>query len=1354
MIRLNYSMKISFCLLGILIGLDAYSIQNEMSFDVFSQENGLPNNQIQCIFQDHKGWMWFGTSQGLSKFDGYEFVNYLCVPNDSLSLKGSLVRVIFEDHKGQLLLGTENGGLNIFDREKETFYQPFANDPYFKAKVISVNDICEDREQNLWLATNNNIVLIDSVGHVNPLSTEIGIGGNSLLGNFVRVLKFDATGRLWAGTNDGVFMIDPLKKTVERFYLPLREGQQDEIWELFLDEEGMIWVGTYQNGAFIINTISLEVKPVKLDPTYERTETVRSISLDSFGNYWIGTRGGLYIYNKGIGVTGFYHHDDREPGSLINNSILSIFHDRRGEAWLGTRGGVNLLAKSKQVFRNFSAQSSDNRFLNSSIVYAFWIDHNQNIWIGTEDGGVNIYHPQTGKYTYLMADPKDPGSISRNCIKAFLDDQNGHLWIGTFLGGIDILDLNTGRVIKHYVNNPEDSKSLSDNRVMDLMLDQNGDIWVATWVGVDRYDIETNSFEHFRQISEVGVNWIRMDSNHNIWMGLPNELVIFNPVNQTITRYNEHTRGFLQDSEGRIWITTLDRGIAAYSLSKGAIRYYGKEEGLSNNRSLCILEDDQLNLWISTSNGLSKFDPESGVFQNYSSKDGLRNNQFSYGAACKTKNGELLFGGISGFNLFDPLSVKIDDENVPLVLTGFRVFNKHVPIGEGEKPILTQSISETSHLVLSYDQKVFTFEFAALNYVNSESNLYSYYLEGFDKEWNEPSTARTATYTNLNPGEYTLHIKRVVPGAETVNNELKIMVTILPPFWKTTWFLALVLIVISGMIYTLIHFMIYREKLKSELYLEKLKAKKLHELDMLKLKFFTNISHEIRTPLTLILAPLEKLVTNKMPIEQVGSHLDVMYRNTRHLDRLINQLLDFRKLESGNLQLELSQGDLVRFVDEIVHSFEGYANEKEIDLKFNTMRKSIVTRFDPDKIEKILNNLISNAIKYTGNGGKVVVNLSLIFDTDEEDLSNVNSDRQFIEIAVRDTGQGISQSNLTKVFNRFFQANEKEEHTGTGIGLAFVKELVKLHKGKIFVVSQAGKGSKFTVRIPYEIKEKEMLLSSPKPDDAHIVIEDFGSVTENENEKSDAKILLIVEDNPDVRMLIRSHFLPNYKVVEAGNGKEGWNLALSTIPDVIISDILMPDVDGFEFCKRIKKDERTSHIPVMLLTALHSKEHEIKGLYYGADDYITKPFDLTILQTKIENMLLMRDSLKQKYSEEVTLQPKNITISSPDQKFLHKAIEVVENNISDANLDIERFAQEVGVSRMQLYRKLNALTDMTVKEFIRNIRLKRASQLLVQDKITVAEVAYNVGFKDLSHFRKCFRQQYGMNATEYIKNNR
>jgi DNA-binding response OmpR family regulator/nitrogen-specific signal transduction histidine kinase len=553
--------------------------------------------------------------------------------------------------------------------------------------------------------------------------------------------------------------------------------------------------------------------------------------------------------------------------------------------------------------------------------------------------------------------------------------------------------------------------------------------------------------------------------------------------------------------------------------------------------------------------------------------------------------------------------------------------------------------------------------------------------------------------------------------------------------------------------YWLVNFLQNREKLKHNLVFEKIKAKKLHELDMMKLRFYTNISHEIRTPLTLILGPLEKLRNNTIPAADIQGHLEVMHRNANQLNELINQLLDFRKMESGNLKLALKRGDLVSFVAGIVSSFGKFAEEKEIELKFNSLKKEIVTNFDEDKIAKIMNNLLSNAFKFTGKGGKIVVNISLVFDSEDQDASIHGSERRVIEITVKDTGIGIEESNLEKIFNRFFQVDQFAAQTGTGIGLALTRELVKLHNGKIFVTSKPGKSSKFTIHLPYEDLKNvssttESLLAEGNGERAQVI-----ALEEAVNELSitGQKIMLLVDDNADVRYFIKSHFSSGYQIVEAKDGVEGWYMALKTIPNIIISDVMMPDMDGFEFCRKIRKDERTSHIPILLLTALGSREHEIEGLSLGADDYITKPFDLVILQTKVENILSVRQSLKQKYAGEVFLQPSNIVLSSPDERFLQKAIHVVENNISDPDLDIDRFATEIGVSRMQLYRKLNALTEMTVKEFVRDIRLKRAAQLLVQKKMNVSEVAYAVGFKDLSHFRKCFRIEFGMSASDYME---
>jgi CheY-like chemotaxis protein/AraC-like DNA-binding protein/two-component sensor histidine kinase len=492
------------------------------------------------------------------------------------------------------------------------------------------------------------------------------------------------------------------------------------------------------------------------------------------------------------------------------------------------------------------------------------------------------------------------------------------------------------------------------------------------------------------------------------------------------------------------------------------------------------------------------------------------------------------------------------------------------------------------------------------------------------------------------------------------------------------------------------------------------------------------------------------LKNHAIPEDEIDDHLDVMHRNANHLNHLINQLLDFRKIEFGSMKLNLKQGDLVSFISGIVSSFLKFAEEKEIDLKIYAVKNEVITNFDDDKVGKIINNLLLNAFKFTGKGGKIVISISLVFDT-EGNLKGP-SEKRMIEISVKDTGIGISESYQEKIFNPFFQIDSNSMQAGTGIGLALTKELVLLHKGNIFVTSKPGEGSKFTIQLPYE-DELNYLAEERAPSDySHGVLMD--SVIDNSANETTAinqKIMLIVDDNADVRFFIKSLFSSAYQILEAKNGLDGWNVALNSIPDIIISDVLMPEMNGYEFCTKIRNDERTSHIPILLLTALGSGEHQIEGLNHGADDFITKPFDPTILQTKVENIMAIRQALKQKYSGELFLQPRNIILSSPDERFLQKAIELIENNISDPDLDINGFALQMGVSRIQLYRKFHALTKMTVKDFIWKIKFKRAAQMLVQKKMNVSEVAYAIGFNHLSHFRKCFKQEFGMSASDYIK---
>lgn len=1343
-------MLVLFILLLVFVqgGQASIDVVNNLSFDFYSQQHGLSNNQIHSILQDKKGWMWIGTSQGVCRFDGYRFTVFRNNPDDSASLKGNLVRIVYENRKGELFVGTENGGLNRFNRDKETFRHLFYNSDGSQLKNVSVTSMQEDAQGVLWIGTESALFKMKderTIERVSPANRQD-------FREYFRLVRVDRSGRIWTGTNRGLFVYDPATNRADKIDLP-EIGTNEEIWEVLPEEDGTVMVGSYASGLYQVNGSSLQAWRKTVDPENVRSNTVRAVSRTASGQYWIGTRGGLYLFDRNKGAIGKYFHDDREPKSLINNSVQCISRDAKGNLWIGTRQGLNLLVEERIHIRGYKALRGDDRYMNNGEVYTFMLDTKGDLWIGTEDGGVNILNRQTGRFRYLEPQKNNVNSLSNTCVKALLDDGRNSIYIGLFLGGLDIYNPATG-AFRHHRHDDADPGSLADNRVWSLLRDSHGDIWVGTSRGLDKYNPATGKFDHYTNLAgNQQVNWLMEDSEHNLWIGADN-LFIYSLKDGSIARISETTRSMLEDSRHRFWLTTLNHGIALVSGDKKLLRYYDERNGLANNQSLAILEDREHFLWISTTNGLSRFDPVRERFQNFSTKNGFQNDQFTYGAALSLPSGELVFGGITGFNIFDPARIKSGEYFAPIVFTDLKILNKSARIGDDSKSVLTKCISETEKIRLEYEQNSVTLEFASFDFANLMDTRYSCFLEGFDKDWTEPSDNRIATYTNLNPGTYTFRVKTVSADRQQSNLGPALTIIVEPPVWQTWWFRLLVVLMISGLLYWLISFLQNREKLKHSLAFEKMQAKKLHELDMMKLRFYTNISHEIRTPLTLILGPLEKLRNDGIPAPEIRGHLDVMHRNATQLHQLINQLLDFRKLESGNLKLNLQRGDMVSFVAGIVGSFENFAADKEIELKFNSLKKQIITSFDADKVGKILNNLLSNAFKFTGKGGRITVNMSLVFDAEDQETPAEHGDKRMIEISVKDTGIGIEESNIGKIFNRFFQVDQHSAQTGTGIGLALTQELVKLHNGKIFVKSKPGKSSKFTVQLPYD--ETGSLMVPEQPGNVEPGSPELAGISPDEASAEIAagqNIMLLVDDNPDVRYFISSHFAHEFRVVEAKDGVEGFNIAQRIIPSIIISDVLMPDMDGFEFCRKIRKDERTSHIPIILLTALGSREHEIEGLTQGADDYITKPFDLQILQTKVENILSVRHSLRQKYSGEILLQPRNIVLSSPDEHFLQKAIEAVENNIADPDLDIDRFAQEIGVSRMQLYRKLHALTEMTVKEFIRNIRLKRAAQLLIQKKMNVSEVAYAVGFRDISHFRKCFRQEFNMSASEFVEKN-
>ena len=1313
----------------------------KINFDNFTTEDGLSDNYVNCVLQDHKGWIWIGTGMGIERFDGIKFKKYAIYSSDAKVKEVILARNFYESHTGTLYACAEDVGLFKYNQGKDCFERLLINGNPVLTDV-SVKDLVEDMDGSLWAATKKGICKIDLKNQKVISYVHDGHNENSLINDYVRRLVLDDSSKLWIGTQHGLDKFDPANKSFVH-YSKINPLLNDDILDICLDNKKRIWIGTSSHGIVIINNPqkgnSLNFIP---DRKNDRSYKVNAILQDREKKFWIGTRGGLYLYDEKDNSIILLENNLLENKSLIHNSVMKIAQDKKGDLWISTRGGLSYMVKEKQEFEYYRALPNNNKYLNNSEIYCIWIDKSGNVWMGTENGGVNILDRKKGTFKYLTA---SANGLSNNCIKSINSVGDGKLLIATFQGGLNVYNERTGKItwLKH---DPKNKNSISSDMVWDICLDKTGAVWIGTTSGLDKYDPVTQKFVHFPEFDNMvnGVTWIGVDSDNDLWLG--SEIIkVFRPGHGIINTFKEKGRGFFVDSKGQYWVMSGNRGIVLYDKNKGALKVYDENAGIASKLTYCMLEDRNNNLWISTADGLSCFNPKNKTFKNYYNIDGLQGNQFHYGAACKANNGEMLFGGVKGLNIFNPDKIIENKYIPPVYITDFKIFNQSVQISNDKRSILKESITETERLEVPYKFNVLTFEFAALNYTNSIRNKYKYKLEGFDNGWTESTENRSATYTNLNPGEYCFRV--IASNDKGYWNETGTSkkLVILPPFYRTFWFIAFIFCVVTILFSLVFIFIFKRRELRKTFEFEKIKAQKLHELDLFKLQFFTNISHEIKTPLTLIISPLKKILKYDFANSEVKENLNLMERNADHLMKLVTQLLDYRKLQEGKLKIEMKRGDIVQFCKEVFLSFEGVMKEQSIKYKFGSVQQKIVTGFDPDKLKNILNNLIFNAIRYNKKGGSIIFFISL--DIEQEKEFN-QAEKHYIKIVLKDSGIGINENEIPKIFDRYYSKSSEKGFTSSGIGLAFTKELIALHHGKIQVESKEGFGTTFTMMLPFI---EDLIENAQEFQINEISSKEYIKTETFELEQKNKKILLVVEDNEDVRSFIKSHFKKEYLVLEATDGKEGLELAIKTIPDIMISDIMMPEMDGKELCEKIKKDERTSHIPIILLTALSSKDHMKEGLVKGADDYITKPFDIDLLQIKVENLLKVRKSLREKYSKQMVLQPTNIAIKTLDEKFLQKAIKIIEENMDDSDLDIEKFVSQIGVSRMQLYRKIAALTNMTVKEFVNDIRLKRAAQIFSEQIINISEVAYSVGFNDLSYFGKCFKRKYGMSASEYYQ---
>ncbi len=1373
--------------LGTWEGLFRY---DGFEFKAYTADKNNPNSiqgrKIRTLFEDSRGTLWIGIeNEGLHRYNREKdsFSKFLINPDDQPRLGSNYVIGICEDREGSIWLVTKDRVVhkvqqkNLNDQKEPHLQEqtlsflsfPFRNfhvDSSFVSIYKSSNDI-------LWIGGSDGIATFDLQNPRKDNFKEIHLDSESeesryhnivniILGN----VKPNAEGgeEIWIGTMAGLKKItmDSSGMQLIHFNNPFNSGtfNQDKIKSLYqttTDGETFLWVGTdaglykfdKRNEAFItftgqaLGTSTLE--EVHIYSMYE----------DFSGVLWMGTEKGLYKLDRYRKKFIHINDDEKYIDRLSHHDVKDFSESLSGDIWIATNGGgINRLRFGDENDNTFhithhriDISGGKNNF--SDIITSVFADHSGSVWVGTKGDGVYRFHENdVGKKS---------GKISR---------------------------------FTHYGRRVPNT--FDDDYTNEIYEDRAHNIWIGTWQrGLTKYNPATNQFTLYNRMSHVPKDLntfpiikILEDHSGRIWLGTKGGgLYAFRP-GDTLTGKEDFLRFYktqngemdkyisdiYEDSHHNIWVAS-ESGLCKLDNETGVFRCFTSQDGLQSDFIQSIVEDDNENLWVSTNNGLFEFpatksmEPDSGQFsfRRFDVDDGLQGDFFNQSSCLKARNGLLLFGGINGFNIFNPADIKTNPIPPKVVLTNFQINHEDVAIGEkiNGRVILTDAISNTSGLTLTHKEKILSFEFAGLHFASPERNQYAYKMVGFDEDWVYKDASQTqANYTNLKPGSYVFKVKASNNDGVWSEAGVALAIHITPPFWLTGWAYFLYFIAGLGLLFLVRSLTLMRANFRYRINLERVEREKSEELNRMQLRFFTNISHEIRTPLTLILGPLEKLAQSTDLSAKLHNQLLNMQKNGERLIRLMNQLMDFRKKEAGFLKLQAIEGNLVEFLKEIHVSFREYALEKGIDFKFESEQREIRCWFDQDMLEKVFFNLLSNAFKFTPNKGKITLRVCVGLKDPEATDTQYTETGKYVKISVLDTGRGIADQHLKNIFDRYYsvqKANPKSER-GIGIGLALSKELVQLHHGQIKVESELNKGTDFSVWLPTgntHLKEDEMLVGFIDSEhENHYQVpgrrqEQVQEAAADVNVNKESPLILIVEDNKSVKDFIQSLFSEEYQVLLASDGKEGLAMATTTIPDLIISDVMMPEMDGMELCRQLKTNEKTSHIPIILLTARTSLIYKTEGLETGADDYITKPFEPSLLLLRVKNLINLRKQLKKRSQGKLYLKPADITINSVDEIFLQKAMDLVEKHMDDSTYSVEDFSKDLAMSRVHLYRKLKALVGQSANEFIRTQRLQRAAQLLEKSQLRVAEVAYMVGFNDLKYFRGCFVKQFQVTPSQY-----
>ena len=1343
-----------FYFLAVLLSFPCKLTADDFKITRISPEGGFTFDAISTISEDKFGFIWFGSSNGVYRYNSVETIKFINAPDDKSSLPGNNIRSLFLDLKKNLWIAT-NYGLAVYDYKNENFQRFALHDVYGTPKGINVSQILQTADSSFWMVDNGGFAGIDLAKNQ---VTYLPLPENQSKDVIRMAVKCKESDRIWlGGQRGGVYYCDPPYQKIN-FFVRARS----EIVLAILPDQDKIWVGYDWGGADIFTKQGQFVEHFG-DEMTGRTNIPSSRVRTIFRNkdeIWVGTFKGLVrIRQNGHEVV-----DKEKNAGLQSSSIFQIYRDSRNGIWVGTwSGGVSYINEWSNSFEHYRRESISNS-LSDNVISDFEESPAGGVIAATEEGHLN-YLDKGGNRFSLSRIQGEKGLVFS--IKSLYTDRNGTLWIGTYASGIfyqtlgskeyrhfdlidgfrdqfyDITSTNEGmwfgssirgvfyynfrtRQIKNFIPKNSDSESLSSSNVRSLLIDSRGNLWVGTLNGLNRKNRDSEKF-------------IRYFYNQNRKSRISSNIIY----------------SLMEDSNHKIWIGTAGGGVNIYDPSTDTFAQLSHKDGLPGNDVCGILEDATGVIWMSTENGISAYSPVTRSFKNFDYTDGLQGNQFNPGSAFKSKNGELFFGGSNGFTRFDPKMMKENPVAPSAYITRLEINNQEVS-HLSDPGLVTQSLLTLDHLNLNFNQNSLRFEFAANNFLLPQKNRFKYRLTGYSTDWIEIQKDNKAIFTKIPPGNYVFEVKAANNDGKWNETPTMLNITIRSPFWKSMYAVIIYIVLLVVFFYILQRELRLRNRLRNSILLERNQRENEEKLHQLKLQFFTNISHEFRTPLTLILSPLSILKRKIAGQEEHIEHVVMIENNANRLLRLVNQILDIRKIELGKMDFQPQSFDLVALCQEVFQCFSLQENDRKIRFVFESDFSSLFATIEPDKIDKLIFNLLSNAMKYTYPGGTIWLSIKKSEwkpGISEEPLHFVVGDSiqgKFVTVVVKNEGQGISGTDLPHIFERFYQS--PGQITGTGVGLHLCSEYIQMHKGEIEVFTGEAMGATFYVRLP--ISENEIEKGVNKVITHTVVFEEpeihphHPSYSGVKSEK-DAKIL-VVEDNKEMQKFLQKLLSEFYSITTADDGTEGLKLVGEMGPDLVLTDVMMPGMNGNEFCHILKTDLNTSHIPVLMLTALSSVESQVEGFETGADDYVVKPFDDRILLMRIRNLLDSRAVLREKFTQAPNEWHEEMKKFKPDKELLDTATTIIEHHLVDGNFSVDILASELNLSRSSLHRKLRALTNQSATEFVKFVRINKSIKLIEGGETNIDEICFKVGFNSHSYYSMCFRKQLGQTPSDYI----